>query len=53
MTDAVKESVVGLGSMTDTILSKRSFDGEEASLKQVHQDDDYSKRSHVKVLAIS
>lgn len=42
MPDAVKESVVGLGAMTDSILPKQGFDGDELDLKQVHQDDDYS-----------
>ncbi len=42
MPDAVKESVVGLGAMTDSILAKQGFDGDELDLKQVHQDDDFS-----------
>lgn len=44
MPDEVKNAVVGLGAMTDSILprSSRNYDGEDLDIPQVHQDDDYS-----------
>lgn len=50
MPDAVKETIVGLGAMTNSILAKSSQDfDEDFDLKQVHQDDDYSKNFNTHV----